>query len=67
MANIFCLRCKKRTASKNVRVHRGASKDRISAECAICDTKKSQFIKKGITGDGILGTIGDIIGGIFGI
>ena len=43
----YCLKCKKNTESKNPKVAR--SKNRrimLLSKCAVCDDKKSKFIKE---------------------
>ena len=43
----YCLKCRKNTESINPRFSRtNTSKTMILLKCAICDSKKSRFIKK---------------------
>ena len=43
----YCLKCRKNTESKNPKVER--TKNRrimLLSKCAVCDSKKSKFIKQ---------------------
>ena len=43
----FCLKCKKNTESLNPKISATSNgKTMILSKCAICDAKKSKFIKK---------------------
>ena len=43
----YCLKCKKNTESINPRVSKTSNgKTMILSKCAICDSKKSKFIKR---------------------
>ena len=43
----YCLKCKKNTESINSKVSKTTNgKTMILSKCAICDSKKSKFIKK---------------------
>ena len=43
----YCLKCRKNTESANLRVSKtNNGKAMILSKCAICDIKKSRFIKK---------------------
>ena len=42
----YCLKCRKNTENKNPRVSKTSNvKTMLSSKCAICDSKKSRFIK----------------------
>ena len=54
----YCLKCRKNTESKNPKVAR--TKNRrimLLLKCAVCDTKKSKFIKQQET-SGLLSSLG---------
>ena len=43
----YCLKCRKNTESKNLKVSRTKhGRIMLSSKCALCDTKKSKFIKQ---------------------
>ena len=44
---MYCLKCTKNTESKNLKFAK-TKKERItlSSKCAVCDSKKSKFIKQ---------------------
>ena len=54
----YCLRCRKNTESKNRKVAR-TKNGRITllSKCAVCESKKSKFIKKQEAG-GLLSSLG---------
>ena len=54
----YCLKCKKNTESINPKVSKTTnSKAMILSTCAICDSKKSKFIK-GQEAKGLLSNLG---------
>ena len=43
----YCVKCRKNTESKNPKVARtNNGKIMLSSKCAVCDSKKSKFIKQ---------------------
>ena len=43
----YCLKCRKKTESKNLRVVRTKNgRKMFLSKCAVCDRKKSKFIKE---------------------
>ena len=47
MENIYCLKCKKHTENKNEKIAQTRNnKFVLSANCIVCGSKKSRFIKK---------------------
>ena len=60
---MFCLKCKASTDSKNIQ--KTETKNRrwiLKAICAVCGSKKSQFIRKDAKGGDIVDEIGKHIG-----
>ena len=54
----YCLKCKKNTESINPRVSKTSNgKTMILSKCAICDSKKSKFIKRQ-GASGVLSSVG---------
>ena len=54
----YCLKCKKNTESITPRVSKTSNgKTMILSKCAICDSKRSKFIKKQ-EASGILSSVG---------
>ena len=54
----YCLKCKKNTESINPRVSKTSTgKTMILSKCAICDSKKSKFIKRQ-GASGVLSSVG---------
>ena len=53
-----CLKCRKNTESKNLKVVRDKNKRlMLLSKCAVCDSKKSKFIKQQEVSD-LLSSIG---------
>lgn len=46
MPRIFCLKCQKKTESKNIRYVKMGPRQRVACYCTVCDSKKSNFVKK---------------------
>ena len=47
MLSYYCLKCRKDTESKNPKVARTKNgKIMLLSRCAVCDSKKSKFIKQ---------------------
>lgn len=46
MEIIYCLKCKQKTNSKDIKIIQDKNRKRIKAKCCICNSNKSQFIKK---------------------
>ena len=43
----YCLKCRKNTESKNLKVSRTKNgRIMLLSKCAVCDSKKSKFIKQ---------------------
>ena len=40
---IYCMKCKRKTKTLN---EKKVDKTRVSGTCAVCRTKKSQFVKR---------------------
>ena len=54
----YCLQCRKNTESKNPKVARIKNRRRmLSSKCAVCDSKKSKFIKEQES-SGLLSSLG---------
>ena len=54
----YCLKCRKNTENKNSKVSKTSnSKTMVLSKCAICDIKKSRFIKNQ-EGKGLLSNLG---------
>ena len=54
----YCLKCRKNTENKNSKVSKTSnSKTMVLSKCAICDSKKSKFIKNQ-AGKGLLSNLG---------
>ena len=54
----YCLKCRKNTKSKNPKVARTKTgKIMLLSKCALCDKKKSKFIKKQ-EASGLLNSLG---------
>ena len=53
-----CLKCRKNTESKNLKVVRDKNKRvMLLSKCAVCDSKKSKFIKEQ-EANGLLSSLG---------
>ena len=58
MKNIYCLKCKKHTKNINEKIAQTKNnKFVLSANCTVCGSKKSRFIKKQ-EASGILSSLG---------
>ena len=54
----YCLKCRKNTETKNPKVARTKNgKIMLLSKCAVCDSKKSKFIKEQET-SGLLSSLG---------
>ena len=54
----YCLKCRKNTESKNPKVARTKNgRIMLLSKCAVCDSKKSKFIKQQET-SGLLSSLG---------
>ena len=56
---LYCLKCRKNTESKNLKVVKTKKTGRIMllSKCAVCDIKKSKFIKEQ-EASGLLSSLG---------
>ena len=43
---IYCMKCKRKTQTLNAKTVKSAKTSRVVGTCAICGSKKSQFIKR---------------------
>ena len=54
----YCLKCRKNTESKNPKIARTKNvRIMFLLKCAVCDSKKSKFIKK-LEASGLLSSLG---------
>ena len=55
---LYCLKCRKNTESKNQKVARSKNgRIMLLSKCAVCDSKKSKFIKQ-TEATGLLSSLG---------
>ena len=43
---LYCLKCRKKTEVKNPKVVRTKNRIMLLSKCAVCNSKKSKFIKE---------------------
>jgi predicted lipid-binding transport protein (Tim44 family) len=75
MTGSYCLRCKQKSANvaphfEAVRGKGGSARKMLKSKCAVCGSKKAEFVKSDHstkTGDGFFGkTLGGLAGGVLG-
>lgn len=74
MTGSQCMKCRRKTPNANAHFEaisvKGHARKMLKSQCAVCGTKKSEFVSTGRsskTGNGFIGkTVGGLLGGLAG-